>query len=332
MKKVILISLVLFLKLGVTSSQIKVERLSYENKGKIYELEKDPNLLLEVEITDDLATKIFVEENAYEKPIEFFIKGIYFHQKGEYVNEKIWFDKLLSIKTDSTCEFKKSVSEKLYCAYCIRDLKAIVLKKRMYEQFEEKRTEDYCTTNLKYKNDINAEEAIYKGKLLGSGCGISFENPIFWDYPYNFLIQRFINYDCKSEEKRYKEAFMFFRGAISNKVLDYPESIRIQELVTERLYDYLKKTGNLKKARKELRKIIRDFRKNTEPIKNVWYKYNRNLFDIPIEFETSGTTNNGWTEEQQKRLDNNEPIKTKREIIGEFKKTKYYKLIKKRKL
>ena len=89
----------------------------------------------------------------------------------------------------------------------------------------------------------------------------------------------------------------------------------------------MKRIGKLQAAKKEIKKIIKDFRQNAKPKKQVWYSYSKKLFDIPITLVTSGMSKENWTPEQIERMENNKPIKTKREIIREFKSTKFYKLL-----
>ena len=316
-----------------SKAQSMLKELKYGNTSQLYNLENDPEQISNIEISEKLKNEIFKEKNSLEKPIEYFIKGIYYSQNQDLEKEARLYNKILAVKTDSVCEEKKSIPNKLNCAYSIRDLKAVILKKRMYDFFEEERRREYCLLFQEYKIDIEAEEAKFMSKILGSGiCRENFSNPIFWDYSYNFLVQRFIEYDCLYEQKKYKEAFVHLRGSISNIILEYPESEKIQELVSNRILNYLTETGKLKSAKKELKKILRDFRKNAKPQNNVYYKFSQNLFDLPVMLETSGFTENGFNVKQKKRIRNNKPPMKKREIIKQFKQTKYYKIIKKGKL
>ncbi len=292
----------------------------------------NPQLLFEIPISKEIKKKIFDEQNNLEYPILCFIKGIYFIQNGDLEKGEHWFDEILSIKTDSLCDLKTKEDDKLYCAYNLRNFKAVVLKYKIHNLFEFKNRESYCKLYQNYKNDISAEKVIYIGKITGGHHGHHNEDIVFWDYPYNKLIPRFVEYDCLSDALKRKNAKFFYTGVVSNKVFDYSESYRIQEEVSIRLFDYLEKCGKLNDSRNEIAKIIKDFRKNCEPLKNIWYSYRNYLYDIPIEFETRSANKKVWTKKQLRKLNKKKPIKSKREIIKEFKRTKYYKLLRTGKL
>lgn len=315
-----------FLGASCLFSQTDVEKWTYENNEGIRHLEENPSLFSEVIISDYVKDEIYKDENDFEKPIYYFIKGIFCFQNGEIGNENKWFDKVLKLKPDSVCANKKSISEKIYCVNCIRDLKAAILIKKIHKLFEIEATSDYCDLYQKYKVDIESEKAKYKFELLGAGND-DIEILFWWRDSYNLLVPRFIESDCFMETKQFKKAFSLLVGSISNSVLSYPENETIQRIVGKRVFTYLKVTGQTKIAKKELRTIIKGFKKNAEPVKIYFYNYNHKLFDIPIQFSSYEYSSNNHTNIISKRFRRGKPIKTKREIIKEFKQTKYYKVI-----
>ena len=317
------------MSLNFLVGQVKLNRADLKDSGKLYALERNPDLLQVVEFDVDVVL------DSLPLLYRYFVDCVLEMQQDDYFLEEKIAEKLLFLETSTAC-FDGDQTAKIYCAERLKSQKDVILSYLIFQFFELELKDKYCHYNY-YKEISVWEDFCGYGKEIGyqfcASDNISIRSHL-WTDPYHILLPAFIRFECPILVSQKREFNRFFQGIISNEVVDVEESEIIQRYASRFIYQKLQETNSFKTARKEIVAFLKDFKRNAKPDEenHKFYSFKGSVSGINVFLGNTWLSSRDWTEEQKKRFKVGQPIKTKHEIVKEFKSTQYYKVFKKGKL
>jgi hypothetical protein len=330
MKKITLITIIIAFASIHLNAQIDLENINY-NRNLFQKIENKLYKHQKIIISDSTKKVILEKHRVNSLPFEYFI-GLMAHLQNSNKNEKNdAFDKTKGLSIETFCECEPNRTLKGECSNFIEKLKKFTLKFRMIEAFKKKQKTKYLQLYQEYKYDLETEYYKYQRRLFPERfgfCGQPEIDDVFWYKDTNRIVMNFIKVDYFIDKNKMNKAISNINRVMNNNIIHLKESNFIQELIAERIANYVIKNDIRKAFEKELKAKIDDFIKNGQlGRKGVIYKSRLKIFGISITLETLSEARKKPTPKQIKRFEQSLPIKTKKEIVKEFKSTLIYKVM-----
>lgn len=330
MKKITLITfLIIFISFQI-NAQIDLENISYDRnyfqniETKLYQHQK-------VIISEKTQQIILKKHKENTLPFEYFIGLMTDLQPPNNTKKNDWLDKTKDLSIKQFCDCEPNRISKGQCSDFIKALKKFTLKFQMIEAFKKKKKSTYLQLYQAYKYDLETEHHQYQYGLFPERfgfCGQHKIGDIFWYKDSSRIIMNFIMVDYLMHQNKINQAFSQISRVMNNNIIYLEESDFVQELIAERVAHYIIKKDIRKAFKRQLKAQINDFIKNEKTDKRgIFYKRGFKIFDINLTLETLSEARAEPTPIQTQRFKQSLPIKTKKEIVKEFKSTLIYKIM-----